>query len=149
MELRFSESDLVNIYASHDPFGGNVVGLEVAAWRYRGLPPHDMSWWHVATLAVLWNDRSLPHARNNRERLLEKRNKVLKTLLEHGEIDEITYELSLEEPLIGAPKRLPSLAPHLLDHAILNGKKGQRITTNLDDKKQERLSEILKRHQYH
>ncbi|WP_165779298.1 penicillin-binding protein 1C [Brumimicrobium salinarum] len=149
MEFRYSKKELLNIYAANAPFGGNVVGLEAAAWRYYGLPPHDLSWSQVATLAVLPNAPSLVHPGKNRKRLLEKRNKVLKTLLEHGEIDEITYELSLEEPLIGAPKRLPSLAPHLLDHAILNGQKGQRITTHLDDRKQKRLSEVLERHQYH
>jgi len=149
MELRYSKEQLLTIYASHAPFGGNVVGLEAASWRYYGLPPHDLSWSQAATLAVLPNAPGLVHPGKNREILLEKRNKVLTTLFEHGKIDEITYELSLDEPLIGAPKTLPSLAPHLLDNAIKNGKKGQRITTTLDDKKQEKLTRILERHQMH
>ena len=149
LEVRYSKEELLNIYASHAPFGGNVVGLEAASWRYYGLPPHNLSWSQAATLAVLPNAPGLVHPGKNRERLLEKRNKVLKTLYKHGEIDAITYELALDEPLIGAPKALPSLAPHLLDNAIRNGKKGQRITTTLDDRKQEKLTELLSRHQRH
>ncbi|HZH87322.1 MAG TPA: penicillin-binding protein 1C, partial [Brumimicrobium sp.] len=149
MEFRYSKKQLLTIYASHAPFGGNVVGLEAASWRYYGLPPQDLSWSQAVTLAVLPNAPGLVHPGKNRDILLEKRNKVLKTLYEHGKIDAITYELSLDEPLIGAPKTLPSLAPHLLDNAIRNGKKGLRITTTLDDKKQEELTDILARHQMH
>jgi penicillin-binding protein 1C len=149
MELRYSKEQLLTIYASHAPFGGNVVGLEAASWRYYGLPPHDLSWSQAATLAVLPNAPGLVHPGKNREILLEKRNKVLATLYDHGKIDAITYELSLDEPLIGAPKTLPSLAPHLLDNAIASGRKGQRITTTLDERKQEKLTEILTRHQRH
>src|SRR5690554_1704035 len=149
MEFRYSKKQLLTIYASHAPFGGNVVGLEAASWRYYGLPPQDLSWSQAVTLAVLPNAPGLVHPGKNRDILLEKRNKVLKTLYEHGIIDAITYELSLDEPLIGAPKTLPSLAPHLLDNAIRNGKKGLRITTTLDDKKQEELTDILARHQMH
>ncbi|WP_159038435.1 penicillin-binding protein 1C [Brumimicrobium mesophilum] len=147
MEFRYSKKELLTIYASHAPFGGNVVGLEAASWRYYGLPPHDLSWAQVSTLAVLPNAPGLVHPGKNRSILLEKRNKVLTTLYAHKKIDAITYELSLEEPLIGAPKTLPSLAPHLLSNAIANGRKGQRITTTLDDSKQEKLTQLLRRHQ--
>jgi len=149
METVYSKEEILTIYASHAPFGGNVVGLEAASWRYYGLNPHDLSWSQAATLAVLPNAPGLVYPGKNRRILLEKRNKVLASLYEHGKIDAITYELSLDEPLIGAPKTLPSLAPHLLDNAISSGRKGQRITTTLDDSKQEKLTAILARHQRH
>ncbi|RFC55029.1 penicillin-binding protein 1C [Brumimicrobium aurantiacum] len=147
LETRFNKDDLLSIYASHAPFGGNVVGLEAASWRYYGLPPTELSWSQAATLAVLPNAPGLVHPGKNRDILLAKRNKVLKTLHEHGEIDDITYELSLEESLIGAPQRLPSLAPHLLENAIKNGRKGQRIKTSLDFDKQQKLTNTISFHQ--
>ena len=36
-------------------FGGNVVGLEMASWRYFGVQSHQLSWAESATLAVLPN----------------------------------------------------------------------------------------------
>src|SRR5690554_4848730 len=147
MEFKYSKKKLLTIYASHAPFGGNVVGLETASWRYYGLPPHHLSWSQAATLAVLPNAPGLVHPGRNRAILLEKRNKILKTLYKQGKIDATTYELSLEEPLIGAPKPLPSLAPHLLNNAIKSGRKGQRITTTLDIQKQSKLTKVLNYYQ--
>jgi len=34
LEFRLSKDHILNLYASHAPFGGNVVGLEAASWRY-------------------------------------------------------------------------------------------------------------------
>lgn len=36
LELRCSKKKILLLYASNAPFGGNVVGLEAAAWRYFG-----------------------------------------------------------------------------------------------------------------
>lgn len=147
LEFKYSKDELLAIYASNAPFGGNVVGLEAASWRYYGLSPFKLSWAEMATLAVLPNAPSLVHPNKNRAILLRKRNKVLKVLLDTDKIDEITYELALEEPLIGAPKSLPSLAPHLMASAIKKGQTGQRITTTLDYTKQQKLGAVLARHQ--
>lgn len=147
LETKYSKEELLKLYASNAPFGGNVVGLEAAAWRYYGQSPFDLSWAEVATLAVLPNSPSMVHPGKNRTILLNKRNRVLKTLLELGKIDEVTYELSLDEPLIDAPKRLPSLAPHVLNRAVKKGKKGQRIQTTLNYQKQKKFTETLERYQ--
>ena len=58
---------------AHAPFGGNVVGLEAASWRYFGRDPHSLSWAEAATLAVLPNNPALVHLSRNRERLQAKR----------------------------------------------------------------------------
>ena len=36
LESRLSKDEILALYASHAPFGGNVVGLDAAAWRYFG-----------------------------------------------------------------------------------------------------------------
>lgn len=36
LETTYSKQEILNLYASHAPFGGNVIGLETAAWRYFG-----------------------------------------------------------------------------------------------------------------
>jgi len=55
MELSYNKVKILNIYASHAPFGGNVVGLEAAAWRYYGRSPYQLSWGETATLASCSN----------------------------------------------------------------------------------------------
>lgn len=114
LELRCTKDEILALYASHAPYGGNVVGLEAAAWRYYGRPAESLSWGEAATLAVLPNAPSSIHPGKRREALLEKRNRLLKRLLDHGDIDGTTYELSIGEPLPDAPHPLPSVAPHLV-----------------------------------
>ena len=109
-----SKEDILRTYASHAPFGGNVVGIDAAAWRYYGVSPHQLSWAENALLAVLPNSPSLLYPGKNSEQLFNKRNRLLHTLWQHEQIDSLTYALAISEPLPGLPQPLPALAPHLL-----------------------------------
>ena len=75
LELRYSKDEILGLYASHAPFGGNVVGIEAASWRYFGRPAGEMSWAEAATLAILPNSPSSIRPGKNREKLLAKRNR--------------------------------------------------------------------------
>ena len=44
LEFRASKEEILSMYVSHAPFGGNVVGLDAAAWRYFGHSAEDLSW---------------------------------------------------------------------------------------------------------
>lgn len=44
LELSLSKQEILVHYASHAPFGGNVVGIDAAAYRYFGTNPHHLSW---------------------------------------------------------------------------------------------------------
>ena len=44
LEFSLSKKEILTLYASHAPFGGNVVGLEAASWRYYGRNPKLLSW---------------------------------------------------------------------------------------------------------
>ena len=59
LELRSTKPEILALYASYAPFGGNVVGLEAAAWRYYGRSADQLTWAEAATLAVLPNAPSL------------------------------------------------------------------------------------------
>src|SRR5690554_113645 len=141
LEFRYSKESILELYASHAPFGSNVVGLEMASWRYFGLKPHQLSWAESATLAVLPNAPGLIYPGRNQQILLEKRNGLLAKLYKDGMIDKLTYELSLEEPLPQRPYELPQIAPHLLER-IIRQNKGKHIKTTIDPALQQRLNHL-------
>ena len=145
LELRHSKEDILKLYASHTPYGGNVVGLETAAWRYFGIPAHELSWGQSAALAVLPNAPALIFPGRDEQSFLEKRNRLLKKLWEKEVIDETTYELAIAEPLPQKPFPLPDVAPHLTEH-IRNEHPGQRVTTSLQRPLQQRLNLLAERH---
>jgi len=117
LEMRYSKKKILAMYVSHAPFGGNVVGLEAAAWRYFGRPADELSWGEAATLAVLPNAPSSIHPGRNRELLLQKRNRLLQQLYEKKYFSEETLALAMDEPLPDEPMPLPSYAPHLVAEA--------------------------------
>jgi len=146
LELRYSKRSILRMYASHAPFGGNVVGLQAASWRYFGHSQEDLSWAEAATLAVLPNSPALIFPGRNQQLLLQKRNGLLNTLYERGYLDNLELQLALAEPLPGRPHPLPQRAPHLFNRAIADGLDASQIFTTLDTDLQQRIESILLRH---
>lgn len=143
LELGYSKDEILELYAAHAPFGGNVVGLEMASWRYFGVKSNQLSWAENATLAVLPNAPSLIYPGKNQIKLLEKRNRLLRKLNQEGIIDKQTYELSIEEPLPKKPYDLPQIAPHLLQRVAKN-QEGTRVKTTVEFALQNRVNQIAK-----
>lgn len=115
LESGRSKNKILSLYAAHAPFGGNVVGLEAAAWRYFGCPASQLSWGESAGLAVLPNAPSQVFPGKNADQLKTKRDRLLLNLLHDHTIDQITWELAVSEPLPGKPGPIPDLAHHLLN----------------------------------
>lgn len=141
LEFRYSKNKIIELYAAHAPFGGNVVGLEMASWRYFGVQPHQLSWAESATLAVLPNAPRLIYPGKNQEILLKKRNALLQKLYQEHVIDKTTLELSMQEPLPQKPYNLPQIASHLL-HKLAKTHQGEKITTTIDVNLQNRVNQI-------
>jgi penicillin-binding protein 1C len=145
LELRLTKDEILCLYASHAPFGGNVVGLEAASWRYYGRPPIQLSWAEAALLAVLPNNPSWIHPGRNRLKLEARRNELLQKLMRAGHLDTLSYSLALAEPIPAAPQPLPRLARHLLDRAIAE-KQGPRVKSTLDAHWQDRIEQMVDDH---
>jgi len=146
LEFGYSKARILRFYAANAPFGGNVVGIEAAAWRYFGKSPALLSWAEGALLAVLPNSPALIHPGRNRTALLNKRNKLLDRLATKGIIDKTTCELAKSEELPEAPHPLPRLAPHLLDR-VASEKGHLRIRSSIQLGLQERVMDLAQRHQ--
>jgi penicillin-binding protein 1C len=142
LELRCSKNEILAYYASNAPFGGNVVGLEAASWRYYGRSADKLSWGETATLAVLPNAPSLIYPGKNHELLLVKRNRLLDKLQAKNVIDSETCELAKLEELPQKPQPLPRIAPHLLTRLIKEGKQGEVVRTTIDLKVQKMLNRV-------
>src|SRR5690606_32575926 len=140
---RHSKDKILELYAGHAPFGGNVVGLEMASWRYFGVQPHQLSWSETATLAVLPNAPSLIYPGKNQEKLRLKRDALLLKLKKEGIIDQQTYELSVAERLPQKPFDLPQIAPHLLQR-ISKNQEGQKVKTTVEIALQNRVNQIAR-----
>lgn len=143
LEFTYNKQEILSLYCSHAPFGGNIVGLEAASWRYFGVDPGNLSWAEAATLAVLPNSPGLIYPGRNPGQLLTKRNGLLDKLYQQGIIDASTCTLAKSESLPVKPYPIPQWAPHLLDRAVKEGHKGEKSVTTIDRALQERVVNIL------
>lgn len=145
LESKIDKSTILRYYATYAPFGGNVVGLNTAAWRYYRKPAHELTWSQTATLAVLPNAPSLIFPGKNHHLLEEKRNRLLTRLLEIHIISKEEYALALLEPLPDKPHPLPQNAPHLLADIVKKGGKGIRTKTTIHQGYQKEINKIIQR----
>lgn len=150
LEWSYSKPEILAMYASYAPFGGNVVGIDAAAWKYFGRNAQQLTWAESAMLAVLPNSPSLIHISRNRQKLLEKRNWLLDKLYQNQTIDSLTCELAKLEELPNKPKPLPRLAPHLLEKVhrelVVQNNANGIITSTLDATYQRQVNQVLQRH---
>lgn len=146
LECRYSKDELLAMYAAHAPFGGNVVGLEAAAWRYFGRPAANLSWAEAASLAILPNAPGMIFPGRNEARFRAKRNRLLVRLQQRGMLRSDELQLALSEPLPGKPVPQPHRATQLLDHAVQWGMAHRFVETTIDGNRQDMVLQILGRY---
>lgn len=142
LEFRHSKNKILALYASHAPFGGNVVGLDAAAWRYFGQHTENLSWAENATLAVLPNAPGLITLNKNRSKLRSKRDRLLRKLFKKKIIDSLTYKLAIQESLPARTFPLPQIAPHLLEKAKKEHP-GQYVQTSIQLQLQKQVNSLV------
>lgn len=139
LECSYSKDEILALYAAHAPYGGNVVGLEAASWRWFGRPPQTLGWAEAATLAVLPNRPGLVHPGRARDALRVRRDRLLEKIAAAGGMTAEELGMARRESLPGAPLALPQLAPHLLQ-TLAREEASPRLRTTLDRSLQEQLA---------
>ena len=140
LELHYSKKEILDLYAANAPFGGNVVGIDAAAWRYFHTTPDELSWAEAATLAMLPNAPALIHPGRSRERLKQKRDELLQRVLT-GE----DAELAMMEDIPERPFEIPMTAYHDLAEQDKRHH-GEHINTTIDASLQQAVNDIMHRH---
>jgi penicillin-binding protein 1C len=132
LELFYSKGEILSVYANNAPYGGNIVGLNAASWRYYGRASHLLSWAETAALAVLPNNPADIFPGKNESRFRGKRDRLLNKLYRKGYLTEDELYLAKEEPLPQKIIALPNLAYHLLHRSITEGHEGTDVTSTLN-----------------
>jgi penicillin-binding protein 1C len=146
LELACNKDEILALHAGHAPFGGNVVGLEAAAWRYFGRNAAQLSWAESCMLAILPNSPALIHPGRNRQQLLEKRDRLLRRIHDQGLLNDLDLKLALLEPLPGQPRPMPQLAPHLRDTLQADFPDRHLFRTTIDSVIQRQADETVRQH---
>ena len=144
LSWRLDKTEVLRLYFQHAPFGGNVVGLTAASWRYYGKAADLLTWGEACTLAILPNSPSLIHPGRRRDLLRKKRDRLIDKLVDRNILDKQSAELAKAEPIPTVPRTLPDHAPELL--TTLQADTAGLISTTLDLPLQRATRRIMERH---
>ena len=140
LESSTSKREILRLYLDNTPYGSNIVGIKSAALLYFHRQLESLTPAQAALLAVLPNTPNLLFT--NPQKLLQKRDMLLKRALDSRLISELDYKLALLEP---APtlQKSNSIAPHLTRHLAKHA--SQRVLrTTLSKPLQLHLESMLK-----
>ena len=145
LERRYTKRELLRLWLDHTPFGGNLVGIDAAAWRYFRARPEELSWAQTAFLAVLPKSPNLVQTEQGQRVLLARRNLLLARLAKEGALTKEELALSRAEPLTKGTFDFPFRAPHLTSE--LHRRFGDvPVRTTIDAAMQNQAESIVGRH---
>lgn len=157
LETVLGKEQILEIYLNESPYGGNLYGAEEASLAFFGKASKDITLAESAYLAALPKAPTYysPYG-NNRDKLENRKNLVLKRMLDLGFItqeeldgaktEEVAFKSSPSEG-IKAPHFVMFVRSYLEEQygkdLVENG--GLRIITTLDYELQQKAEEIIKR----
>ncbi|HAE36431.1 MAG: Penicillin-binding protein, 1A family [Candidatus Nomurabacteria bacterium GW2011_GWF2_35_66] len=154
LEKVMSKEDILTLYLNEAPYGGNIYGIEEASKAFFNKKPLDLTLAESAYMAAIPNGPTYysPY-RKNKDKLDERKNLVLKRMLDLNFIDENTYNKAKEEIVVFMPERPMNIAaPHFVffikdyleKNYGLNSLEGGglKVITTLDYNLQKRAEEI-------
>lgn len=118
MERRYTKDEILEMYLNQVYFGSGAYGVQTAAQTYFAKPVSELDLAECALIAGLPKSPSSYSPLINPELAIQRRNIVLKQMLETGEIDRKAYE-SAEEKSYKAPEKAPgkkTKAPYFIDY---------------------------------
>jgi penicillin-binding protein 1A len=99
MERELSKDEILELYINAVPFGKRAYGAQAAAFTYYGKPLAELNLAQFAMLAGIPQAPSAGNPINGPERALNRRNLVLRRMLEQGSIDQSAFEAAQAEPI--------------------------------------------------
>ncbi|MGD9537091.1 MAG: penicillin-binding protein 1C [Alphaproteobacteria bacterium] len=113
LEWRYDKAEILDIYLTLAPFGGNLEGVRAASLAYFGKEPRVLTEAEAALLVALPQAPSRVRPDRASEAAVAARAKVLGRLVAAHEIDAETARIAAATPVLGHREPLPFLAPHL------------------------------------
>ena len=144
LEHELSKDQILNLYLTLAPFGGNLEGIRAASLAYFGKEPKRLT---VAEAALLVALPQAPEARRP-DRYPEvaraARDRVLERVAEDGALpwDEVTA--AKRKPVPHARKELPALAPHAADEVVSDEPSVRVHRLTIDANLQRSLQELAR-----
>jgi penicillin-binding protein 1C len=132
LEHELSKDQILNLYLTLAPFGGNLEGIRAASLAYFGKEPKRLSLAEAALLVAL--PQSPEHRRLDRHPAEARaaRDRVLERMVEEQRVSAEDAAQAKAVPVHRMRKPFPMLAPHSADQALATVKDSSIIRLTLE-----------------
>lgn len=144
LELHYSKEEILSLYLTLLPYGGNIEGVKAASLIYFGKPPSNLSLAEAVTLTVIPNDPNNLRPDRNNKLLREKRIFWLKYFELNNVFPPSQVRDAINEEIPSQRLQIQRKAPHLSDYLYGRRIKGDVIKTTIDQRIQSVAETILK-----
>jgi penicillin-binding protein 1C len=118
LERRFSKDDILSMYLSLAPFGGNIEGVRAATLAYLGKEPRRLSNAEAALLVALPQAPESRRPDRVQDQTLRARQRVLERAIASGIIPAHERDQALAEVMLRERRPFPALAAHTAEAAL-------------------------------
>ncbi|MGZ5939221.1 MAG: transglycosylase domain-containing protein, partial [Rhizomicrobium sp.] len=131
LEERYSKDEILSLYLTLAPFGGNLEGVRAASLSYFGKGPSRIDLSEAALLVALPQSPVKQRPDRHAIRAAKGRDKVLARMAAEGVITQSDADLARREGVPFARQAMPLSAPHLASR-LHNRSSAARIVTTID-----------------
>jgi penicillin-binding protein 1C len=147
LERRLGKDEILELYLTLAPYGGNLQGVAAASRFWFGREPRFLTLEETALLVVLPQAPEARRPDRRPDRAAAARDRMLERWAAAGVIDPAALRTALQAPVPAARRPAPAHAAHLADRLRTTADERGRVRTSIDAGLQQRLERLLAREQ--
>lgn len=142
LERELSKDEILTLYLTLAPYGGNIEGIRAATLAYFGKEPARLTTAEAALLVAIPQSPETRRPDRDPAAALAGRNLVLGRMVSEGVITAEEAEAARREPIPTARRDFPMLAALLAEEAVSIRPNARRIDLTIDRRLQEALEKL-------
>lgn len=142
LERQLSKDEILTLYLTLAPYGGNIEGIRAASLAYFGKEPTRLTTAECALLVALPQSPEARRPDRDPATALAARNRVLDRVVEAGYLSREEAEAAKREPMPTLRRDFPKLAAHVAETAITAHPNARQVQVTIDKRLQAALERL-------
>lgn len=142
LERELTKDEILNLYLTLAPFGGNLEGIRAASLAYFGKEPKRLSLAESALLVALPQSPERRRLDRHPAAARAARDRVLMRMVEDSRIGAEDARRAMAVPVVRTRRPFPMLAPHSADQALATNKNSNLIRLTLEARLQRQFETL-------
>ncbi len=142
LERTLTKEEILTLYLTHAPFGGNLEGVRAASYAYFGKPPERVTLAEAALLVALPQSPETRRPDRHPQIATQARDRVLQRMADAGALQQDEALSAMAESGPTERAEFPMLAAHLADRVVSGAPALSQHRLTIDGVLQARLERL-------